>query len=244
MEHSTNLHCGQLFATCLTDVHAAVWHTATGMLVRVLQDSIPGDVTARSAAWSPDGTLLATSSRDGSTTVWEVATFEDKLTLKPRTFSARSEVTSVAWSPNGLQTCTASGDGITRLWDVGTGDLVYELAWRATQSDFVGRGQLVAWSPDSTFVASAPGDGTVKVWDAATGAATRVLGGHASPVSSVAWSPGGSMLVSGTAKDTAQVWDAATGTVMHTVEGGRITVGAVAWSTDERLLAIATKKVL
>lgn len=48
---------GQMFATCLDFGHVAVWHTATGMLMRTLQASTTHTATFRCAAWSPDGAL-------------------------------------------------------------------------------------------------------------------------------------------------------------------------------------------
>lgn len=122
---------GQWFTPFAGDEHVAVWQCVTSMLVRTLQRGVSETadffcVAIRCAAWSPDGTLLATGGRDGSTIVWEVAACAVKLTLHSPLPEVK--VYSVAWSPRGLQICTGSDDGVARLWDADTGHLVHELA--------------------------------------------------------------------------------------------------------------------
>ena len=64
-------------------------------------------------AFSPDGQLLATASRDGTARLWDPATGEHRRTLTGHT----NEVNGVAFSPDGQLLATASGDGTARLWD-------------------------------------------------------------------------------------------------------------------------------
>jgi WD40 repeat protein len=66
---------------------------------------------------SPDGTQLATASRDGTARIWDGATGYTRTTLTGHQGSA----VAVAFSPDGCQLATASDDGIIRIWDTATG---------------------------------------------------------------------------------------------------------------------------
>ena len=66
-------------------------------------------------AFSPDGLLLATASRDETARVWDPATGGCLRTLPGR--RRHGSVYGVAFSPDGHLLATASGDGAARLWD-------------------------------------------------------------------------------------------------------------------------------
>jgi WD40 repeat protein len=68
-------------------------------------------------AFSPDGTLLATASYDGTARIWDPATGTTRATLQGHT----GPVNAVAFSPDGALLATASDDGTTRIWEVATG---------------------------------------------------------------------------------------------------------------------------
>jgi WD40 repeat protein len=68
-------------------------------------------------AFSPDGALLATASRDGTARLWDPTTGQHCTTLRGHT----DLVSGVAFSPDGALLATASNDGTARLWDPTTG---------------------------------------------------------------------------------------------------------------------------
>ncbi len=72
----------------------------------------------RSAAWNPDGTMLATGG-DSGTLIWDPATGEQLRELA----TAGNWTPSVVWSPDGT-TLAGCQLGMLRLWDVASGRLM------------------------------------------------------------------------------------------------------------------------
>ena len=75
-----------------------------------------------SVAFSPDGTRLATASKDHTARLWDARTGQFLRECKGHT----NMVTSVAFSPDGTRLATASYDWTARLWDARTGQQLLE----------------------------------------------------------------------------------------------------------------------
>jgi WD domain, G-beta repeat len=73
-----------------------------------------GPVTA--VAFSPDGTLIATASTDGTARTWDTTTGQPRTTLTGH----QNPVNGVAFSPDGTLIATASHDQTVRIWDTMT----------------------------------------------------------------------------------------------------------------------------
>jgi WD40 repeat protein len=144
------------------------------------------------AAFSPDGTLLATTDGDGDD--WGVVQIFD---LQGRHLGDlhRHEryVHSLSWAPDGRRLATASVDDTVRIWGAAQGR-----SERVIKNTFA---LAVAWSPDGRYLASGSGQGRVKLWDTLaftelgsissvktlTGDPTNT--GASDYIESVAWSP-------------------------------------------------------
>ena len=76
-----------------------------------------------SAAFSPDGMLIASASGDRTVRLWHAATGDCVQTLEGHS----DWVCSAAFSPDGTLIASASDDKTVRLWRAATGDCVHTL---------------------------------------------------------------------------------------------------------------------
>ena len=90
-----------------------LWDVATG---KVLHTYNGHTEAACCVAFSPDGKVFATGSRDHTVRLWDATNGTAILTLNGHT----SNVFAVAFSPDGKLLASASGDETIRFWNVTT----------------------------------------------------------------------------------------------------------------------------
>ena len=210
-----------------------IWDTAKGTCLRTLQGHTN---YVRSVAFAPDGTTLASASKDNTIKLWDLATGNCLRTMTGHTKWVRS----VAFASDGTTLASASDDATIKIWDRATGNCL------RTMTGHTDDVRSVAFSPDGKIIASASDDNTIRIWDLATGSCMRSLPGHTSGVNSVAFSPDGQTLASGSGNvfnskpGEIKIWDTTTGTCLRTLLGHTSSVNSVAFSPDGTTLASAS----
>jgi WD40 repeat protein/serine/threonine protein kinase len=176
-------------------------------------------------AFSPDGLMLASGSKDKTIQIWDLATGKSI-----RTFEGDSStIWSVAFDSNGTRLVTGTGFWRVMLWDMKTGQSIRSL-------DHAASVWSVAISHDGQLIASGSGDKTTKIWDAENGRLIHNLPDHTDFVYSVAFSPDDKTLVSASKDNKITIVDVATGRLLKTVDGHADQVRSVAISPDGQTL--------
>jgi RNA polymerase sigma factor (sigma-70 family) len=154
---------GALFATLSTAGHPSRKtppHTVRGLtlaqakteppreLVRLGDTRLHHTANVTAVAFTPDGSSLVSSSRDGSVRVWDASTGEEKMVL-----AHPGPVLSLAIDPNGKDVTTVGSDGRLRVWDLKTGKETF----RDRDRDRVATG-AVTYAPNGQAFAIAARD--------------------------------------------------------------------------------------
>ena len=185
-----------------------------------------------SVAFSPDGSIFATSSADTTIRLWNGLTGEYKKTLSGHT----GWVNSVAFSPDGEALVSGSGDDTIRIWDVASG---------TTKLEFNGLSYsipVVAYFPDGSKIASGTLKGEIHIWDATTGQLITSYTGHSADgianVSSLDFNPDGSILLSSGTDRVIRLWDTATGQQIREIDEHSDSVEGVFNNDGNRIASV------
>jgi WD40 repeat protein len=160
-----------------------------------------------SAAFSPDGTRIVTTSYDRTARIWNAATGEQIAILEGHEHS----VTYASFSRDGSRIVTASNDQTARVWDAVT---LKQIAVMRGHTQML---HSANFSPDGSRVVTAGGDNTARIWDAASGKEIAILGEKKSwggygfgTIATAAYSPDGALIVTAEHAGSVRIWDAET----------------------------------
>ncbi len=241
---------GLTLAAGSADGNVYVWNIATGEPLHVL--AVGHADTVAGLAFNPDGSLLASVSRDRTARLWMS---EDNEQVVMRRLPAPAA--SVAWHPTrpclvcglgdkqGLiessETFGAAG-GRLGLADAGAGGAI---VWdfHAGPPRFLERHaepvQSIAVTPDGRIL-TAGDDASVRLWDSQSGRQLRLLEGHRDRVWAVAVSPDGSLAASGSIDNDVRLWDLESGTSTRVIEQHEGGVGSVVFDSSGSRLVTAS----
>ncbi len=205
--------------------------------VRAVFEDMTEDI--EDLAFSPDGTRLASVSRDSTGVVYDVA--EAQLAWQMRGHG--DSVEGLAWAPEGKHLATACWDGVVRLFD-GTSPSL--LAEHELHEDGVFR---LAFDPSGTRLASVSSDGSLIIVSVPEFQLLHRLEASKKQAYAVGWSADGKRIAAGSRRGEVAVWDSESGSELLRADfgdqvlavalnGDGTQVLASGWSAEPRSFAV------
>jgi len=181
--------------------------------------------------FSPNGTLLASCSKDATIRLWNVEAEPGICVATLRGHSSDSWVYGVGFAPNGKLLASSASDGTVRLWDVESRKCVAALKRDSSSATYVRfvppSGKLLAFNDDSN----------VRIWDAASRSCVATLTGHKKHAVSLDVSPDGRLLASGSDDTTVRIWNVESRHCVAMLTGHTKSVVSLSFSPDGHWLA-------
>ena len=156
----------------------------------------------RSAAFSRDGSTLATGGDDGNVRLWDVATEQE---IGAPMSSGLAPVEAVAFSPDGATVAAGSSDGTVQLWDATT---QHEVGTTMTAGPAAIR--ALAFGPGGKVLAAGGEDGDVRLWDTATQSQPGATMATGAAVAALSFSGNGTTLATAEGDGRTELWSTAT----------------------------------
>lgn len=190
-----------------------------------------------SAAYSPDGALLAVGCMDGTIKIWDTAANEVKHTLRGH----KKGVKALAFAPVGCLLASGNEERVVKLWDPICGEELATLS-KGTKGGI----EALAFSPDGARLVTAGGYGRnipeIRLWNVVSREEEGVIQNeHTNYASAVAFAPDGKHFATGSRDGVVKVWDVYTRLPRQTFTGHEGRINALAYAATGARLASAGK---
>ncbi len=170
-----------------------------------------------SIKFSPDGSLLASSSSNGIVHLWDAKSHKEIIALKGHT----NRVYAVAFSQDGKLLASAGADRTIRIWNIETTECFAVLSGH---TDGI---RSLVFGFNENWIFSGSYDHTIKVWNLQSQQCVKTLEGHTRSVWSLDFSQANKVLASGSEDTTIKLWNPITGECIRTLDGHETRVGSL-----------------
>jgi len=182
--------------------------------------------TVHSVKFSPDGSIVASSSSDRTIKLWDVESGELIRTLTGH----KQHVGCISFSPDGQTLASGCSDGTIKFWNVATGVETYSIAVNSNKIN------TIDYHPDGNILAFNI-DNIIKLWDVNSNLEIGELGGHAERVRELVFSPDNNTLASGGNDDICNIWDINSRQLQRSISGHTSDILSLVYSPDGTILA-------
>ena len=239
---------GQRIVTAVEDGTASVWNMQTLAIVGTCtrDDAVPSEARGdppwfMSSNFSPDGSLIATTSHDKVAWIWHATApnCKDRILLQGHT----DAVSSAAFSHDGMRIVTASEDGTTIIWEGTITASEARIHWKTVGHPRIWNHKLsgAEFSPDGKSILVSAWDGFVAMADMEAAGQVRVLQDANRPsVWSARYNRDGKYLITASADGSVVVYNASSGTAYSFLPRQSQPVNSAAFSDDGDYIVTAS----
>ncbi len=179
-----------------------------------------------SAAFSPDGKIMAIGTSDKKVVIWDVATWKIIKLLDAN----NDRVTALAFSPDGKLLASGDRRNMVYFLDAATWKTVNKMK---AYSDI----ESLSFNQDGSLLAIACGREKAMLWDVQKNQLRKDLVGHTGDVKAIAFSPDGTQVATGGRDNSVIIWNSSTGEKIKMLPGHAGTVEKIVYSPDGKYLA-------